>query len=462
MSPRHIGVLVAFLCLGLGFWAPFDAVDVGIQRVLGLALFAILFWTTEPIPIELSSLFILLLLPATGMLSFQESFAPFAEKTVWLVFSGMGLSMGISQTGLGDRLAGSAMRFIGTSRITVLTNLHLVGLATAFLIPSGVVRVLLLMPFGLAVVRKLRGRENPLLSVAVLLSLLCGTYFGGAGVLTDTVPNLVAAGQYEAVTGETLFWGQWLIWMFPVIGVARTALCLAVIWVLVGRRLAPDAMLLDAPQEKKSEPESLTVAQKRVIMILLFGVGLWSTDVLHGLAPAYVSLSLLCLALLPGWGPLDLGSMRKINFPFLFYIAALFSLGTALEKSGFNLIFIDNITAVIDLDASSPAVRRLLITLMIVPLDFLMDIAAVAGVMMPGMIGLGVAHGLDSLSVALSVAMATTLVFLPYQSAPFMVAHSFGRIPMGTLSLIMFAISVLSLLLLCPLNVAYWLATGLI
>jgi len=75
---------------------------------------------------------------------------------------------------------------------------------------------------------------------------------------------------------------------------------------------------------------------------------------------------------------------------------------------------------------------------------------------------LGQAHGLGNLPIAMSVGMATTLVFLPYQAAPFMVAYSFRRFGMGQLILVTLCISLLSLFLLCPLNVVYWRWLGLI
>ena len=91
-----------------------------------------------------------------------------------------------------------------------------------------------------------------------------------------------------------------------------------------------------------------------------------------------------------------------------------------------------------------------------------MDIAAVGAVVTPTMIELGQHHGLDPISVTMSVAMATTLVFLPYQSAPFMVALGFQRFTLGQLISCMMLISVLAALLLCPLNIVYWYWIGLI
>ena len=140
MSSKHLtGATLGLAALFLGFWAPLDSFDPQIQRALGLVIFALLFWTTEPIPLELSSLSLLLLFPAAGLRSVQDSFSPFAGKTIWLIFAGMVLSLGITETGLGERLAAYALPRLGRSPVRLLLNLHLLGLLASFLIPSGVV-----------------------------------------------------------------------------------------------------------------------------------------------------------------------------------------------------------------------------------------------------------------------------------------------------------------------------------
>ncbi len=460
MSGKQLfATLLGFAALLLGFWAPFEGLEANVQQALGLVVFAVLFWTFEPIPIELSSLCILLLFPASGLLSFQESFSPFAGKTIWLLFAGMVLSLGITETGLGDRLAGYSLQYLGRTPVRLLINLHLIGLLTSFLVPSGLVRVLLLMPIGISIVDRLGGRHDRCLNAAVLLSLLCSTYYGGCGVLTGSVPNLVVAGQLEQVDARVIYWGEWLQWMFPVIGLLRTGLCFAVIWIFLGRRLSHDSL---RPSALLGSTAGLNSTQRRVLAILLLGVGLWSTDIFHQMAPAYVALALVLLYNLPGWGPVPFSEIRKVNFSFLFYIAALFSLGTALEVSGFNPRFISFVTGFIHLDHYDWMDGYLAITFIAVPFDFLMDVAAVAGVITPTMLELGRTHNLETLPVAMSVAMATSLVFLPYQAAPFMVAYSFRRFSMAQLVLVMMCVSLLSLFLLCPLNLLYWHWLGLV
>ena len=124
-TTQKSGLVAGVLALLLGLYAPFDFLPSATQHALGIALFALVFWTTEPVPIELSSLWILLLLPAIGLLSFAQSFAPFASKTIWLIFAGMALSLGLTATGLGDALALWAQNRLSKSPFLLLCQLHL-------------------------------------------------------------------------------------------------------------------------------------------------------------------------------------------------------------------------------------------------------------------------------------------------------------------------------------------------
>ncbi len=461
LAPKQwVGLLLGIAALLLGLAAPLAALPSPVQNALGIALFALLFWTTEPIPIALSSAAVLALIPVVGLLSFEQSLAPFFSQTVWLVLAGMALSLGVAKTGLGDTLACWLQSRLSQRPFFLLCQLHLIGLGTAFLIPSGVIRVLFLMPLGIALVEHLhvRRRPSPHLKAAVLLSLLCSTYFGGCGLLTGSVPNLVLAGQYEKTQGAPIFWATWLYWMFPVIGFLRTLVSLGAIWMLFGRHL--NGHVIQRPPAPHSAP--LTRVQRRALYILLAGVGLWATDLLHHIQPAYVGLSLVVLFLWPRWGLLGFGALVEMRFALLSYIAALLALGHALDATGFNHLFIEACSKYLALAEYGWLGKHLSLCLVALPLDFLMDIAAVAGVATIPLMELGGQHGIAPLPAAFSVAMATTLAFLPYQSAPFMVAYGFRQLSMQQLIFTQGLISTASLLLLCPLNLLYWRWLGLI
>lgn len=128
-AARRAGTLLGLAGLAGGWAAGMPA--------LGLALLAICWWTAEPVPVDYSSLLILVLIPAFGLLTLPQTLAPFAGSAVWLIFAGMVLSLGITATGLEAHLAGLALRRLGRSPGLLLLQLHLLGLAAAFLVPSG-------------------------------------------------------------------------------------------------------------------------------------------------------------------------------------------------------------------------------------------------------------------------------------------------------------------------------------
>ena len=424
LSPIRIGGLaVGVAALLIGFSAPFDCLSIPIQQVFGLAVFAMIFWTIEIVPIELSSLWVLLLLPALGLLDFEQSFAPFATKTIWLIFAGMVLSLGLTATGLSNSLASWTQNRLSTRPILLLCQLHAAGLVAALLIPSGVVRVLLLMPLGIALADKMRGGQSGLLRTAILLSLLCSTYFGGCGLLTGAVPNLVLAGRFEQAQQMPIFWTTWLYWMFPLVGLGRVLLSLAVIWLLYGRHLRAEDLAINYAEQ----PVALTTEQMRALGIMIIGVLLWATDLVHHIQPAYIGLMLVALFTLPRWGPLPFTKLTEVRFSFLFYIAALFSLGTALNATQFDQLFIDAAHQWIDLNTLGWMQKHLALSLIVLPLSFLMDIGAVAAVATIPVLEFAAIHDIPPLTAAFCVAMATTLAFLPYQSAPFVVAYGFRQ-----------------------------------
>ena len=128
-------------------------------------------------------------------------FSGFSSSAFWLVLSGMVVGLAITRTGLGTRLARSlAGRLTGsyTGFVAVIVTL---SFALAFVMPSNLGRIALLIPvvlalcdaFGLEPGRP--GRNGAVLAVALATPLL------SAAILPANVPNLVMAGTAETQYG---------------------------------------------------------------------------------------------------------------------------------------------------------------------------------------------------------------------------------------------------------------------
>lgn len=447
------------LCLGLVFpLFVFFLPDLNLssQLALALAVFTIVYWTFEPVPIPYTAILVLTLYPLLNVLPFEATFKAFSGKAVWLVFSGMALSLGITETPLGARISRLILGRVHTYQ-QLLFGLHLLGLIMALLIPSGVVRVLILMPMVISLLKSLGEKPNSKISAAFVLATVCSTYYGGVGILTASVPNLVLLGALETYD-ITIYWSQWAYYLFPVIGLLRVAAVYLLIRIIFRPAQEPSLSQLPALADV---PKHLTTPEKKVLGILCVGILLWATDVVHGTHPVFVGLGIVLFVYLPTWGPLQFDTLKKVNFPLLIFIAATFTIGYALEHTSLNTYLTAFVTPLLQ-NISSPITLMGAITYLAIPFDFLMDTAVVAGILTPIVVDLATALNLPPLPLALSLGIGTGIVSIPYQGAPFVVAYSFRQASMGQFILIMMLISLITLTLLVPLNLLYWHLIGFV
>lgn len=455
MTPsQKIGICLGLILPLTIFTLP--GLTLSAQLTLAIALFTIIYWTFEPLPIPYTAILILTLYPLLNVLPFEITFKAFSGKAIWLVFSGMALSLGITETPLGARISQLILGRVRTYQ-QLLFGLHLLGLLMALLIPSGVVRVLILMPMVLSLLRSLGEKPNSKISAAFVLATVCSTYYGGVGILTASVPNLVLLGVLET-HNITLYWSQWAYYLFPVIGLLRVGTIYLLIRMIFRPTQEPNLSHLPPLADI---PKQLTPNEKKVLGILIAGILLWATDVIHGIHPVFIGLGIVLFIYLPTWGALSFDTLKKVNFPLLIYIAATFTIGYALEHTGLNNRLTALVTPVLQ-NITSPMALMACITYLAIPFDFLMDTAVVAGILTPLVVDLATALNLPPLPLALSLGIGTGIVSIPYQGAPFVVAYSFRQVSMGQFILIMMLVSLITLTLLVPLNLLYWHLIGFV
>ncbi|MBS11682.1 MAG: hypothetical protein CME19_08780 [Gemmatimonadetes bacterium] len=438
-------IFLILLSVAICTWAPLPLEANG-RIVLALALISAVCWTLEPISVELTALCLLLALPLSGVSTFDGAFSAFGRPAVWLVFAGMVISQLITETRLGSLLSGIIIGRLRHPSVFIL-ELSLLGLLLAILIPSGVVRVLIILPVLIALINALKVERQSNLSAAIVLSVVCATYYGGTGILTASVPNMVIMGVLEAEQ-QPVFWAQWAGHMLPVIGIIRV-LTVAGVVVLFFRPSLPDVPLT------REAPE-LGPPERKALALLLLGVLAWATDVIHHVHPVLIGLSLSILCIAPRIGPLTTAHLRKVNYPILIYIGSVFALGEAFVDSDASAALAQRLTGWLDLAGNPMAKQLAAITYIVTPFNFLVDTAVVGGVLTPPLLQLGASSGLSALQVGLSVAVATGMVFFPYQGAPFMIAYSYGYVSMRQFVTTMVAVCLINLVILVPLNLLYW------
>ncbi len=201
------GPAVLFLTLVI---PPPDGMALHAWYMVGVATMMAVWWVSEVVPIPVTSLLPILLVPLMGIASIKEVTAPYAHPTIYLFFGGFMLGMAMERWNLHKRIALQIMMMTG-----VRPDRQIAGfmIATAFLSMwvSNTATSVMMLPIGLSVASMANGdnpEKNSNFSKALLLAIAYSASIGGLATLIGTPPNaLLAAFLSETYNMEVGFAG---------------------------------------------------------------------------------------------------------------------------------------------------------------------------------------------------------------------------------------------------------------
>lgn len=442
--------LVAFAlagALGGAIWALVPA-DPATARMLAITLGCIVCWILTPIPPAYTGVLGIGLLAVA--FSPDLAFAGFQSPATWLI--GFGLLMGEAtrQSGLAQwtgswitarSVPADARADPTRSYRRLLVALSIGAHALALLVPSALVRVLVLAPILRESGTHFADRNA---RVGIFLGPLFATFYGSSGILTADLPNIIITGFGRSVAGHDVAWSTWAVHMYPIMGIARVALVVTVVYLL----FRPDS---DTHVERiERDVPTVTGAERRTFLFLLVGGLVWVTDSLHGLHPVVGAIVVVVLAFLPGIGVADFESaIESVDISILFFVAAVLSIGEGLAATGFTDAASTSLLGLLPADASLVVVLAVVFAVT-AALALLMEGLAVASVLTPVVIRYAEAGGLPLTPVLMAEAMALSSYFFPYQSAVLIAILAEGVADTGDLVRTTVACSVATIVLLLP------------
>ncbi|WP_247004700.1 SLC13 family permease [Halosolutus gelatinilyticus] len=436
--------------LGSGSTAASAANAPAAAPILAITLFCIVLWILTPVPPSYAGLIGIGLIAVTT--STDLALSGFQKPATWLI--GFGLLMGEATRRSG--LATEAGRWIAIRSVSdavrsdsvrtyrrLLLALSLAAHALALFVPSSLVRILVVAPILRETGSLFESREA---RVGIYLGPLFATFYGSSGILTADLPNIIITGFGQSIAGHDVSWSEWLFQMYPVMGLTRVLLVVAVTYLLF--RPSPNSSV-DLPE---SGSDGLGPVERRMLGFLLVGALVWATDFVHGLHPVVGAVAVVVLAYLPGIGVVDFDAVgTDVDFSILFFIAAVFAIGDGLTETGFTD---EAATHLLDFVPTGAPLAVILACVFFITfaLAFLMEGLAVASVLTPILIPYAEAAGLPLTPVLMAETMALSSYFFPYQSAVLIVILAEGDIETRELIKTTVACSVATILLLLPLQ----------
>jgi di/tricarboxylate transporter len=227
-------------------------------------------WATRWLPEYLTGLLFFTLATVTGVAAPSAVFSGFASSAFWLVLSGFVLGAAISKTGLADRIARLMATHLRGSYFRVVAGVVIITYGLAFIMPSNMGRIALLMPIVMAMADQAGLRDGEKGRIGLALAVGFGTFMLSTSILPANVPNQVMAGTIETSYGLHLSYLPYLALHAPVLGVLKAVALVGCICGLFPG--TPQWGVMTAPVTPFSS------AERRLGTLLGITLILWFTD----------------------------------------------------------------------------------------------------------------------------------------------------------------------------------------
>ena len=182
--------------------------------VLSIMLLMIVWWLFEVIPIYVTALLPLILLPLLTNQNFQEVAAPYASSSIFLFLGGFMLAIAIEISGLHKRFAYLMILKFGRSMLSILACFMLVSYFTSMWIIN-TATALMLLPIAIQVCKELKV-ESTQFEILLLLSIAYSASIGGMSTIIGTAPNVFFVGFMHENFDMQISFLEWMKLALPI------------------------------------------------------------------------------------------------------------------------------------------------------------------------------------------------------------------------------------------------------
>lgn len=425
---------------------PFEIANLQAKRTLAVAALMATWWVSEAIPIPAVSLLPLVLLPAFGIMETSQVAAQYGHRLIFLFMSGFLIAMAIQKWDLHKRIALYIVKTIGTGPKRIILGFMV---ASGFLSMwiSNTATTMMMATIGLAVVsyvvsakgkEEVHGKLETNFGVSLMLGIAYACSIGGIGTIIGTPPNALLVAFLENQFGQNISFLTWMIFGVPIV-----VFLLPVAWFYLTSISSPihlseipgGSELIDEELEKLGPVKK---GEKLVLIVFSLTAFLWIirsfliTPYLPMVTDATIGMMMATiLFLLPvnmGEGEFALDWEWAVKIPWGTLI--LFGGGLALAKGIQDTGLAGWIAGKLDWFTHLPLLVFMGVTiLLMVSLTELTSNTGTAAMMLPVLVPLASAMGIDFLTLALPAIFAVSGAFmLPVATPPNAIVFGTGHV----------------------------------
>ncbi|MEQ8699789.1 MAG: DASS family sodium-coupled anion symporter [Bauldia litoralis] len=233
-----LGPLAAGIILAVG---PPAGLSVPAWHTAALAALMVVWWITEALPVGITALAPIAVLPLLGVAPIGTATAPYADPLIFLFLGGFVVARAVERWGLHRRVALAIVGLVGRKPAHIAGGFMVATAALSMWI-SNTATAVMMLPIGLSIVALMHpasvgapvDRRTLNFERALLLGIAYGASIGGVATLIGTPPNALMAAWLRESAGIDLSFGRWMV-----VGLPMSLVLLAAAWLLLTRVAFP-------------------------------------------------------------------------------------------------------------------------------------------------------------------------------------------------------------------------------
>jgi sodium-dependent dicarboxylate transporter 2/3/5 len=397
------------------------------EGLAALAVFAlcVFYWVFDVLPLMITSLLAIILIPLSGVMSASQAYALFGNEAVFFILGAFILAACLMKSGLSTRLALAILARFGTTPRTLLITVLLLNAVMSFFMSEHAVAAMNFpIILEIAAVLRLNPRRSQY-AKALFLAMAFGTTIGGVATLLGGARAPLALGMLKESTGQSFTFVQWSLAILPLVFLLLVICYVVLIWFFpidIDSVRAADEVL----HTRRMALGRMRDRDRVIAIVLIATIIAWiMLGEEFGLANiALAGVIVLFVLNVISWREIE----GYVNWGVILMYGGAICLGAAMNKSGAALWIAK--TTISDY-ATGGATVVLILSFLGIVLTEAMSNSAVVALLMPVSLGIANEFAMDPRVMALVIAVPAGLGYtMPIGTPANAIAYSSGYLSM--------------------------------
>lgn len=390
--------------------APAGLTDQGMDAI-AIFVLCLLFWVSNAVPLMVTSLLAIILLPLLGVMDSKSAYALFGNQAVFFILGAFILASAVMQSGLSTRIALHVLTWFQKSHVILLLGMLVLPAALSYVMSEHAVAAMM-FPIVVEIAESLKLKKGHVFAAALFLAMAWGSIIGGVGTFLGGARAVLAVGILEESTGQSITFIEWLIAALPLVLGMLVVAGVVLLFLTKDSKVAIDGATKHLEKRAKAlGPMSTREISMAALMIITILLWMFAG---HELGLANIALGAVVVAFifkLLSWKQVE----HDVNWGIILMYGGAIALGFALSETGAAYWVAQQL-----LSSWTLAAFALLAVLSVIVKIFTetMSNTAVVALLMPLALGVAIQYGIDPRVSTMALAIPSGLAFMLPMSTP--------------------------------------------